>query len=389
MMEATVGAMSRTLARGSVQAVSGSLVVVGAGVFGASLARQCALSGWDVTLVERVAPGHVRAGSGGESRLIRCAHGDDAWHARSAHRALAMWHELDPSLVVECGVVWFARRTDGWEAASERVLTELGIACERVDPAELFPSVATDDLAFALFEPEAGILRARDATRVLAQEAVAAGARLEPAAARPDGAAVVLDDGRRLEADRIVWACGAWLPALVGDVVTLRITQQDVFFFGADARWTTPPVPGWVDYDGAAYGLGDLDGRGVKVAPDVEGPAFEPEHGRRVVRPEHERLACEYVAHRFPNLGDAPLVGTRVCQYELTPDSAFLAAPHPDHDGRVWLLGGGSGHGFKHGPALAEHVERWIAGLEPPNPRFALGPRVAARSLRTAGTPAP
>jgi glycine/D-amino acid oxidase-like deaminating enzyme len=55
----------------------------------------------------------------------------------------------------------------------------------------------------------------------------------------------------------------------------------------------------------------------------------------------------------------------------------------------VWLLGGGSGHGFKHGPALAEHVERWIAGAAPPDPRFGLEPRAAGRSLRTAGTPAP
>jgi glycine/D-amino acid oxidase-like deaminating enzyme len=367
--------------------VAGSLVVVGAGVFGASLARHCAVLGWEVTLVEKVVPGHVRAGSGGESRLIRCAHGDDEWHTRSARRALALWRELDPSLVVQPGVVWFARRADGWEAASERALTALGIPCERVDPAGLFPSVAVDDLAFALLEPEAGILRARDATRAMAREAVAAGARLEPAEARPDGAAVLLDDGRRLEADRVVWACGAWLAELFGDVLELRITQQDVFFFGAGAAWATPPVPGWVDYDGAAYGLGDLDGRGVKVSPDVEGPPFDAESGRRATLAEHERLARAYVAHRFPDLGDAPLVGTRVCQYELTPDTAFVAAPHPAHDGRVWLLGGGSGHGFKHGPALAEHVERWIAGAQPPDPRFALGPRAPARKLRTAGAP--
>ena len=369
--------------------MAGTLVVVGAGVFGASLARHCAAAGWDVTLVEKVLPGHVRAGSGGESRLIRCAHGDDAWHTRSARRALALWRELDPSLVVQSGVVWFARRADGWEAASERALAAAGIPCERVDPADLFPSVAEDDLAFALLEPEAGILRARDATRAMAQEAVALGARLELAEARPDGAAVVLDDGRRLQADRVVWACGAWLAGLFGDVVRLRITQQDVFFFGAGARWATPPVPGWVDYDGAAYGLGDLDGRGVKVAPDVEGPEFDAESGHRAVLADHERLARAYVARRFPALRDAPLVGTRVCQYELTPDTAFVAAPHPAHDGRVWLLGGGSGHGFKHAPALAEHVERWIAGAEAPEPRFALGPRAAARSLRTAGAPAP
>src|SRR5205823_3905769 len=147
-----------------------------------------------VTLVERVFPGHVRAGSGGESRLIRCAHGDDEWHARSARRALELWREIDPAAVVEAGVVWLAHREDGWEAASERVLQTLGIPCERVDPADLFPSVAVDDLAFALLEPEAGALRAREATRTLAEQAVAAGARLELVEARPEGASVRLAD---------------------------------------------------------------------------------------------------------------------------------------------------------------------------------------------------
>ena len=362
-----------------------SLVVVGAGVFGASLARHCARAGWTVTLVERVAPGHVRSGSGDESRLIRCAHGDDAWHTRSARRALDLWREIDPALVAEAGVIWFARREDGWEADSERVLRSLGIACERVDAATLFPSVATGDLAFALLEHEAGVLRARDATRALAAQAVEAGADLVLEEARPAGAAVALAGGRRLEADYVVWACGAWLPALFPGILDLRITQQDVFFFGAGAAWCTPGVPGWVDYDGAAYGLGDLDGRGVKVSPDVEGPDIDAETAPRVPLAEHERLARAYLAHRFPALADAPLVGTRTCQYELTADTNFVVAPHPEHDGRVWLLGGGSGHGFKHGPALAEHVEAWLTAAEPPDPRFALGSRRADRGLRTAG----
>ena len=217
-----------------------SLIVVGAGVFGASLARHCALAGWDVTLVERVAPGHVRAGSGDESRLIRCVHGADAWHTASARRAWELWHEIDPWLVVPAGMAWFARRDDGWEADSERTLRAQGIPCERVDAAELFPSFAGDDVRWTLYEPEAGILRARDATRTLAAQAVAAGARLRLAEARPDGAAVVLDDGTRLEADRVVWACGAWLPRLFPGVLSLRITQQDVFYFGAGAAWAHP-----------------------------------------------------------------------------------------------------------------------------------------------------
>jgi glycine/D-amino acid oxidase-like deaminating enzyme len=362
-----------------------SIVVVGAGVLGASLGRHCARGGWDVVLVERVAPGHVRAGSGDESRIIRCAHAADVWHTRSARRAWALWHEVDPALVVACGVAWMARRHHGWEAESEATLRAEGIPCERVDASALFPSVATDDVHFTLFEPEAGILRARDAVKTLAAQAVAAGAELVLAEARADGAAVVLDDGRRLEADRVVWACGAWLPALFPGLLALRITHQDVFYFGAPAAWRTPGVPGWVDYDGAAYGLGDLDGRGVKVSPDVDGPPCDAETMERIAVPEHERLARAYVAHRFPALAAAPLVGHRACQYEITADSNFVVAPHPDHNGRVWLMGGGSGHAFKHGPALAERAECWLSGDEPPEPRLALGERTANVGLRTAG----
>lgn len=366
-----------------------SAVVCGAGVFGASVADRLARSGWDVTLVEPFAPGHVRAGSGGESRLIRCAHGDDVLHTRLAARAGVLWDELDPEVRVPAGVAWFARRDDGWEAASEHVLRAEGIAVERLAPRDargLFPSLHTDDLAFVLWEPGAGILRARDGVRALVARALAHGARLVHARARPDGCGVLLDDGARLDADVVVWACGAWLAALYPELLGgLRITQQDVFFFGADAAWATPGVPGWVDYDGAAYGLGDLDGRGVKVSPDVEGPPIDPEHGRRVPLPANEDAARAYLEHRFPALAGAPLVFTRTCHYEITADTRFVLAPHPEHDGHVWLLGGGSGHGFKHGPALAELVHAWIEGAAPPDPCFSLGARNAAGALRTAG----
>lgn len=360
-----------------------SVIVCGAGVFGAATARQLAHEGWDVTLVEPVAAGHVRAGSGGESRLIRCSHGADTWHTRSARRALELWREIDPALLVPAGVAWFAASEDGWESASEITLRALNIACERVDPATLFPSVRSDDLAFTLFEPEAGILRARDATRTLAVQAAAAGARIRHGAARPDGARVVVGDDV-LEADHVVWACGAWLPRLFGDLVSLRITQQDVLFFGAGAEWTTPDVPGWVDYDGAFYGLGDLDGRGVKLSPDVEGPSIDVEAADRFVLSEHVASARAYLAHRFPSLDGAPLVGTRVCQYEITPDTRFLIAPHPEHPS-VWLMGGGSGHGFKHAPVLAERMGAWLTGAVAPEPRFALGERASDTALRTAG----
>src|SRR3954463_5676769 len=360
-----------------------SVIVCGAGVFGAATARQLAQDDWDVTLVEPVAAGHVRAGSGGESRLIRCSHGADDWHSASARRALELWREIDPAAVVEAGVAGFARREDGWEAASEATLRRPGLPCERVDPASLFPSVHSDDLAFTLFEPEAGVLRARDATRTLAAQAVAGGARVINGAARPDGSRVNIGD-EVLEADHVVWACGAWLPQLFGELLSLRITQQDVLFFGAGAEWATPGVPGWVDYDGAFYGVGDHDGRGVKLCPDVEGPPIDVDAADRFVLPEHVAAARAYLAHRFPALEGAPLVGTRVCQYEITPDTRFVIAPHPEHPS-VWLMGGGSGHGYKHAPVLAERMGAWLTGVDAPESRFALGARAADSALRTAG----
>ena len=367
-----------------------SAVVAGAGVFGASLAHRLTRAGWDVTIVDPYPPGHVRAASGHETRLIRFAHGADRWYVRSARRARELWRELEDesgrSLLVECGIAWFARRDDGWEAQSEEALRTEGVPVSRLtldEAAVLFPSFDGDGLSFVLYEPEAGVLRAREAVRALMDVTVAAGARLVAGVARPEGAGLRVN-GERLEADRVVWACGAWLPSLFPELVQIRVTKQDVFHFGNDASWGSPPVPAWVDYDAAVYGTGDVDGFGVKVAPDSEGPPFDPESDDRSASAQIERDARAYLATRFPALAEAPVVGARTCPYALTADTHFVIARHPEHE-QVWLLGGGSGHGFKHGPALGEYVFEILEGRTQPDPRFALGEREPAMSLRTAG----
>jgi sarcosine oxidase len=359
--------------------MSGSATIVGAGIFGASLAYRLARDSWDVTLYERHEPGHSGAASGGESRLIRYAHGAESWYTRSAWRARDLWRELEAEtgreLLVESGIAWFARRDDGWEAESERVLRAEGILVERLSPEagrELFPSFDPGELRFILWEPEAGVLRASEATRATVEAGERAGVRLVHEVAAPGS----------IEADLVVWASGAWLPSLFE--LPIRVTKQDTLYFAAEG-WRTPPVPAWVDYNRAIYGHGDLDQLGVKVAPDAEGPAFDPEHDERLVSPETERSARAYLAERFPALRDAPLSGGTVCQYALTADTNFVIARHPERDNE-WILGGGSGHGFKHGPALAEYAARVVTGHEEPDARFGLGPRGQGPSLRTAGT---
>ena len=361
--------------------MSRSAAVVGAGIFGSSLANRLARDGWDVTVYERHEPGHDRSASGDESRIIRYAHGADAWYTRSAWRARQLWRELEAEtgaeLFVECGVAWFARAEDGWEAESERVLRVAGIPVERLAADEggrLFPSFDPGDLAFVLWEPEAGILRAADATRATAEAARRAGVRLVREAAEPG----------RVEADVVVWACGAWLASLFPDLVPLRVTRQDSFYLDGGPGWRAPGVPAWVEYDRSIYGVGDLGG-GFKIAPDLEGPPFDPESDERTTDRRNEERARAYAAERFPALADAQLVRSKACPYSLTPDTHFLVAPHPGLQGN-WLFGGGSGHGFKHGPALAEYAAHVISGGETPDRRFGLGPRERGPSLRTAST---
>jgi glycine/D-amino acid oxidase-like deaminating enzyme len=364
-------------------------VVIGAGTFGASLAWRLARAGEDVVLVDQFEPGDPRATSGGETRLIRCSHGADADYTAMARTARGLWRELEEetgeALLVECGVAWFAHREDGWEGASERTLRDQGIPVERLDPGAAtarFPSLGTRDLEFVLWEPEAGVLRAGRAVRALVRAAAAHGAQVLRGRARPDGAAAVLDDRTRLDGDAVVWACGGWLAQLFPAHVELRVTCQELVFLAGGDGWAD--APGWVDYDRAMYGTGDIDGIGVKAALDLEGPPLHPD---APLPPggDTEPAVRGYLADRFPALADAPLNEVRCCRYELSADSHFLAAPHPEHAG-AWLLGGGSGHGFKHGPAMAERMIAALRGEADLPARFAAGRRVAGTSMRTAGS---
>jgi glycine/D-amino acid oxidase-like deaminating enzyme len=152
-----------------------------------------------------------------------------------------------------------------------------------------------------------------------------------------------------------------------------------------DGRFAAEWLPSWVDYDAAFYGIPAVDGRGMKLAPDRYGPIFDPSHGERIVDPESVRLARRYLARRFPALADAPVVETRVCQYETTPDTHFIIDRHPAFE-NVWIVGGGSGHGFKHGPVIGRYVVERLGGAPATGDelRFGLGhARVPHPNMRT------
>ena len=284
-----------------------SALVVGAGVFGTALADRLVALDWDVTLVDRFEPGDPRSESGGETRLIRFSHGPDARYARSAWRARQLWRELGGGVLVETGLAWFVRRDGAWEAHGERILRDEGIAVERLSPGEaerLFPSLATGDLEFVLLEPDAGVLRARAGVRALAARALAGGLRMVRGKAQPDGEGVVVD-ARRLAADHVIWACGAWLAALFPDHVKLRVTRQDVVLFDAPTAWAA--TPGWVDFDSSFYGHGLVEPHGLKVGSDRDGEPVDPDRTRlRRPREPPRGSTSAGASPRSPSLPSAP-----------------------------------------------------------------------------------
>jgi glycine/D-amino acid oxidase-like deaminating enzyme len=244
-----------------------------------------------------------------------------------------------------------------------------------------YPHLVATGVHEALLEPEAGVLMARRAVQTLAAELERGGVRrirARVAESWPSGriAAVHLTDGRAIEADLFVFACGAWLPQLFPELLdgVIRPTRQTVVYLGppaGDDRFGPAHTPAWVDFPAGIYGVPDLEGRGVKIGIDAHGPTIDPDRDDRVADPQSIALARGWLRRRFPAMADAPVVETRVCQYENTATGDFLIDRHPDHD-NVWMVGGGSGHGFKHGPAIGEYVMRLITAGIAPEPRFLL-----------------
>ena len=114
----------------------------------------------------------------------------------------------------------------------------------------------------------------------------------------------------------------------------------------------------------------DLENRGVKIASDRHGSPVDPNRVERVAG-ETLSLVRDYLSRRFPALRDAPVVESRVCQYENTSNGDFLIDRHPNFE-NVWLVGGGSGHGFKHGPAMGEYVAKLVLEGGATEQRFSL-----------------
>ncbi|HMH07557.1 MAG TPA: FAD-dependent oxidoreductase [Terriglobales bacterium] len=373
---------------GSVRA---SVIVVGAGAFGGWSALQLVQKGAKVTLVDAWGPGNSRASSGGETRTIRATYGPaHLLYVKMVARALQLWQENEQrwnlKLFFRSGALRMAGADDSYERAALPVLQEAGIRFEKLsaaDCAKRWPQVNFDGVSWSVYEPDSGFLAARRGCEAVLEAFLKEGGQYRQAQATPGPLAanrldgISVSPGEILRADSYVFAPGPWLGKVFPFLApTITPTRQEVFFFGTpagDLRFTEAQLPTWMDGGRKPFfGVPDNYWRGFKIADDTRGPVIDPSMMERQISPEKLAAARAYLGMRFPAMADSPLLESRVCQYENSTDRNFILDRHPEAE-NVWIVGGGSGHGFKHGPVMGEMVADAVLGKKGPPAEMGLG----------------
>jgi len=363
------------------------VTVVGAGAFGAWTALCLRERGAKVTLLDSFGAGNARQASGDETRQIRAAYADREIYSRWATAAFTRWHERQEEfkrrLIFDSGVLSPNEPLAQFEA-EKRIFAKLNIPFEVLSADECkkrWPQGGFEGDERALFEPRAGIVKAREsmiaATEVFTQKGgvYKIGMAVPGAAAGGKMTNLKLADGTTLSTGVAIFACGPWLPKVLPDILTgfVRPSRSEVFYVGSPPgdlsyHWERFPCL-W--NGGGGYALSDVD-YGYKVAPGGRGSlTMDPDTDERIVSPIMWDLARRFVARRTPGLVGQPIVASRVCTLEYSDNSHFIIDTHPAMS-NVWVAGGGSGHAFKMGPYLGEYIADRVAGVSDPAEEKAL-----------------
>lgn len=342
-----------------------SCIVVGGGIAGAMTALHLQRRGdVQVTLIDRWEPGHARAASTDYNRVIRAISGRDEFYTRWARESRARWLELQAetgqNLMYECGALILA--TAGhcdWEDATSETFDTVGVPYHRFDPDAIrarFPQFKVDEISYALFEPEAGLLMAHRCVLTTVKLFRDAGGTVTRGTVRTDAAERPMLDGRPLEADLIVIATGAWMAEMFP-----RSIKPISKVMGINVLYTSTPdgsdaydmenMPCWIDHGQGSFGIPSSEGSGVKAAvviPDVD---IDLDNDERLIEKNSLGKTRSYIQHRLPGLEGQRVVDSKFNQVILTPDTHFIVDWHPEHK-NVLFAGGCSGHLFKHGPVF-------------------------------------
>lgn len=360
------------------------IAVIGAGAFGGWTSLMLLRKGFKVTLIDQWGPGNSRSSSGGETRLMRCIYGSNPFYTAMANRAYTLWQENEPELGAQylfpTGCLWFVgNEADNILDQALPIIEEEGLEYEKLDLDEVrdrYPLINTNELQYVIHEKKTGYLKSRTACQAVKELFIKEGGKyimdevIRPAISSEEITKIELQSGEHLEADQYIFACGPWLKYLFPEVLSskLTITRQEIFYFGIPSKRAQKieELPTWIDHSPPNFYYGIPGGiqRGFKIAFDRRGKEVDPTTQDRIPTKEEVEKARDYINKRFIGFDNPPLIEARVCQYSDSEDGNFIFDQHPEAK-NLWLLGGGSGHGYKHGPAIAELVTQvlWAKNL--------------------------
>ena len=401
--------MGASGARSAAVQASGSpdVIVVGAGAFGMWTALNLQRLGARVTVVDAYGAGNSRQTSGGETRGVRTSYGDrphgrlwTRW-AGDAIRKWAEWDEMGserllPQLFFNTGDLILRTETSPYIQNTRSHWDALGTPYESLTADEVayrWPWIRFADLAVALYEPAAGVVRARRAIESIARVFEDEGGTIQIGRASfgdRSGATlqnIAIDGGASLSGGTIIFACGPWfpkfMPALMGN--RIRNSMGHVFYFAVppgDTRFSFPNMPSYGVPGCTGWPALPPDHRGFRVRTGGR-PPEDPDTSDRWIPPESHARPRQVLADHFPDLIGAAINETRACHYESSVDGNFIIDHHPDFE-NVWLLGGGSAEAFKFGPVLGEYIARRVLAIED-DPDLAAGFRLKDEEFGSRG----
>jgi sarcosine oxidase len=326
------------------------VVVVGAGIMGSATAYALAREGRDVLLVEQFQVGHEHGSSHGRSRIVRLAY-PEVEFVELAKESFAGWRELEQQSGQELlelnGLLEIVEQPD---QSSSDALDAAGAEYELFDAGsanQRWP-VGVPEGWTALFQPEAGIVRADLAHRAFLDRAVADGARV-----REETHVDSLDD---VAAKAVILTTGPWVRSFFPDL-SVRTTRETVAYF----RRRGEPLPSVVQLDPqtrghAMYSLHDPL-HGLKAGAHHAGAAVDPDEPGEPDETLVKRIA-EWVARTYPDADPDP-VAAETCLYTTTPDEHFIL----ERRGKIVIGSACSGHGFKFAPAIGTRLAAIAADI--------------------------
>ena len=359
-----------------------SVIVIGAGIVGRSIAAHLAARGYSVKLIDQFGPAHARGSSHGDSRLYRRAPFEGDVYVTLAAEAFEGWQawnrDSGEALLEVRGGYDISSPETSFARDSETLARDHGAEYRMLQGADInqqYPIYNIPDDWPACYVPESGVISPEPALPYLLTGAEAHGAEIFW-----NGAVTAIDPGRdrvgvvigddRISADHVVVAAGPWVAKLIpGMAVKPRIIRNVLC-------WFQPRHPSFADMPifavetsaGLFYGMATASGL-LKVAKHGHlGEIIDPDIGAEPVSAVDEEIVSAFVADYFDHVEPAPVQST-TCLYTELPEKHFLIDFHPENS-RLLIFSPCSGHGFKYAPLYGGMAERMIADGTPPHPEY-------------------